>query len=144
MLLSAVAFTIFETIKFTSSSLMVVPTKFNGTTSTTSIVPSVMVPVLSTHKTSVLASISIEYKSCTLAFFLYKDTTPDASAIEVNKFNPAGIIATNCPDNGPIILMKSSLVLKLPRMTYVKVMLKKPKMTIIPRILNKVLSDLRI
>ena len=54
--------------------------------------PSVIVPVLSRHNTSVLASISILYKSWTKVLFLASLTTPTARATLVSKNIPAGII----------------------------------------------------
>ena len=46
-----------------------------GITSVTRIVPSVIVPVLSRHTISALASISIEYISCTSVLFFASRTT---------------------------------------------------------------------
>ena len=59
---------------------------------TTSNFPSVIVPVLSKHATSTLASISIQYKSCTNTFFLDNLITLTARTVEVSKTNPSGII----------------------------------------------------
>ena len=62
------------------------------TVSTTSIVPSVMVPVLSRHSTSVHDSISIPCNFWISTFFLAIFNTPAVKAIEVSKTKPSGII----------------------------------------------------
>ena len=73
---------------------------------TTFIVPSVIVPVLSRHSTSVRASISIEYKSCTSVLLLASLITPTASATLVSKNMPAGIM----PIIEPAVCLTASTV----------------------------------
>ena len=72
-------------------------TLFSSITSQTCIVPSVIVPVLSRHKTLLLASISMEKRSFTSVFFLLSLITPTASAIVTSKNIPAGTIPVNAP-----------------------------------------------
>ena len=63
------------------------------------IVPSVIVPVLSKHRVSTLANISIEYKSWTKHLFLARVKTPTERVTDVSKNIPAGIIETILPTN---------------------------------------------
>ena len=54
--------------------------------------PSVIVPVLSKHKVSTRAKVSIEYKSWTKTLYLESLKTATAKTVLVNKTNPSGII----------------------------------------------------
>ena len=58
----------------------------------TSIFPSVIVPVLSKHKVSTLASVSIQYSSCTNTLLFESLITLTASTVLVRRINPSGII----------------------------------------------------
>ena len=69
----------------------------------TFMLPVVIVPVLSMHSTSVLASISKEYISCTNTFFFDKTSTPATSVVENKRYIPEGIIEINAPQIGAII-----------------------------------------
>ena len=60
--------------------------------SLTSIIPSVIVPVLSRHNTSVLASVSIQYNSWTKTLYLPSLITDTARTVLVKRTNPSGII----------------------------------------------------
>jgi hypothetical protein len=51
-----------------------------------------MVPVLSTHKTSTRASVSIEFMSWTRVFFWASRTTDTARATLVSRYSPSGIM----------------------------------------------------
>ena len=62
------------------------------TKSATSIQPSVIVPVLSRHNTSTLASVSIQYNSCTSTLLLDNLMTLTAKTVLVKSINPSGII----------------------------------------------------
>jgi len=55
----------------------------------------VIVPVLSTHKTSTLARLSILFISCRITFFLASFPALIAKATVVNKYKPSGIIPIN-------------------------------------------------
>ena len=63
-----------------------------GTVPLTSIVFSVIVPVLSTHKTFTLAKVSIHFISCTRTFFDASRTTLTTNATLASKYKPSGII----------------------------------------------------
>ena len=62
------------------------------TTRSTSIKPVVMVPVLSKHKVSTRANVSIQYSCCTSTFDFERRTTATAKTVEVSKINPSGIM----------------------------------------------------
>ena len=64
----------------------------SATVSSSVISPFVSVPVLSIQTTLVRASDSIPYSSLTSALRLPSLTTPAASATEVSRINPSGII----------------------------------------------------
>ena len=65
---------------------------FIGIKSLTSIIPSVNVPVLSKHNVSTLASVSIQYNSCTNTFDLDSLITLTAKTVLVRRMSPSGII----------------------------------------------------
>ena len=71
----------------------------------TSIILVVIVPVLSIHKTSVLAKLSILFISWSKTFFSASLIALSASATVVNKYSPSGII----PINADTILTTLSL-----------------------------------
>ena len=66
-------------------------------TSATSIVPSVIVPVLSRHTTSTRASTSMAGSSCTSVRRRDSRTTPTANATLVSSTRPSGTMATMPP-----------------------------------------------
>ena len=68
-----------------------------GRTSATSIVPSVMVPVLSRHSTSTRASTSMAASSWTSVRRRARRTTPAAKATLVSSTRPSGTMATMPP-----------------------------------------------
>ena len=61
-------------------------------TSSTRMVPSVIVPVLSRQRVSTLASVSIQYNSCTSVFFVARTREPSVRATLVSSTRPSGII----------------------------------------------------
>ena len=65
---------------------------FFGIKFSTSIEPSVRVPVLSKHKVSTLAKVSIQYRSCTNTLDLESLITLTAKTVLVSRTNPSGII----------------------------------------------------
>ena len=81
-------------------------------TSTTFIVPSVIVPVLSKHRTLARASISMEYRFLTSVFFLPSLITPTDNPTVINRYMPAGII----PVSAPLVLVTES-VIEVPKRT---------------------------
>ena len=89
--------------------------------SVTFIVPSVIVPVLSRQRTSVLASISIEYMSLTNVFLFASLTTPTDKAMVISKNIPAGIIPVIAPlvfettVETSLLLNHSFIIVPIPR-----------------------------
>ena len=71
------------------------PTPFTGHTASTSILPVVMVPVLSRHSVSTRASVSMQYSCCTSTFDFAKPTTATASTVDVSRMSPSGIMPTS-------------------------------------------------
>ena len=71
------------------------PTPFTGHTASTSILPVVMVPVLSRHSVSTRASVSMQYSCCTSTFDFAKRTTATASTVDVSRMSPSGIMPTS-------------------------------------------------
>ena len=67
-------------------------TSLHGSTRSTHMVPSVMVPVLSRQRVSTLASVSIQYSSCTRVFLFARTSAPSVSATLVRRISPSGII----------------------------------------------------
>ena len=65
---------------------------FNGMYFLTSIFPSVKVPVLSKQSVSTLASVSIQYNSCTNTLECDNLITLTAKTVLVNNTKPSGII----------------------------------------------------
>ena len=61
----------------------------------TCILPSVMVPVLSRHRVSTRASVSMQYSSCTSVLRFARLMEPTASATLVSKTRPSGITTSN-------------------------------------------------
>ena len=53
---------------------------------------SVIVPVLSTHSTSTLASVSILFISCSNTLFFASRMVLNANAIVVSRYSPSGIM----------------------------------------------------
>ena len=80
-----------------------------GTTFSTSISGSVMVPVLSTHSTSTRASVSMQFMSCTSTFFRLSFTADAAMAMEVSRYSPSGIIPTSAATVPSTLLSRPSL-----------------------------------
>jgi len=67
----------------------------SGSTLSTSILASVMVPVLSTHRTSTRARASMQFISCTNTFWRVSLIADTAMATLVNRYSPSGIMPTN-------------------------------------------------
>ena len=63
---------------------------FKSTQSLTRILPSVIVPVLSRHRTLTRASISREYISCTSVLYFARRIMPTESATVVSSNKPEG------------------------------------------------------
>ena len=74
--------------------------------SVTDILLAVIVPVLSTHNTSILAKVSILFISCSKTFFLPRFIALIARATVTNKYNPSGIIPIVAPTIEVIATLK--------------------------------------
>ena len=69
----------------------------SSTTSSTAILFSVMVPVLSTHRVSTRASVSMQSIWRHMVFFRARRSTPATSARLVSRYSPSGIMPTSAP-----------------------------------------------
>ena len=76
-------------------STIVCGTPGTGQTAATSILPVVMVPVLSRHSVSTRASVSMQYSCCTSTWLFARRTTATASTVEVSRMSPSGIMPTS-------------------------------------------------
>ena len=74
-----------------------------------SMLPSVIVPVLSRHSTSTLASVSTQYISCARVWCLASLITLRQNTTDVSATRPLGIMPTNEP-----IVVSTVLFISLP------------------------------
>ena len=68
---------------------------FTGTNEFTDIVFSVIVPVLSTQRTSTLARVSIHFMSCTRTLFIARRIALSARVVLARRKSPSGISPIN-------------------------------------------------
>ena len=83
-----------DTRPFRAASISCWVTPSKGTSSSTCMVPSVMVPVLSRHRVSTRANVSTQYKSRTRVFRAESFTTLTAKHTLTSSTRPSGIMPT--------------------------------------------------